>query len=70
MIQAGWLIHAVGQLHNTLALHKKPNGTKEYPASSCCNLIKNYPDVESGMSLLGGWGGENVTISATRSILD
>lgn len=55
-MQAVWLIRLANILNDTLALHKKPNGTREYPAPSCCDLKENYPDVESGMSLLVGWG--------------
>lgn len=57
MTQAGWLIKYVQDLNDEIVLHAKPNGTKEFPAPSCCSLKKNYPDIESGTSLLMGWGG-------------
>ena len=56
-MQAGWLIKYVQDLNDTIVLHHKPNGTREFPAPSCCNLKENYPEIESGMSLLVGWGG-------------
>ena len=70
MVQARWLIQTVDQLHNTLTLHKKPNGTEEFPAPSCCDVIKNYPNVESGMSLLEGMGWGKINVPPTRTILD
>ena len=70
VIQAGWLITQVDILNRTLHLHKKPNGTRDFPASSCCNLKENYPYLTTGMSPLVGWGGDSVTICVTRSILD
>lgn len=70
MIQAGWLITYVEELNTTIALHGKPNGTKEFPAPSCCYLKENYGGVESGMIPLVGWGGDSVTVHVTRSILD
>lgn len=30
-----------------MALHKKPDGTKKYPAISCAELYRNYPTLES-----------------------
>ena len=57
MIQAGWLAAFVQDLNNTITLHNKPNGTRDFPSPSCCNLKENYPEIESGMSSLLGWGG-------------
>lgn len=57
MIQAGWLGAIVKELSDTVNLHKKPNGTRQYPAPSCCNLRENYPELKSGTSLSVEWGG-------------
>lgn len=35
-------------LHYQLELHKKPNGTKEFPAKTCKELSRCYPDLNSG----------------------
>ena len=57
MIQAGWLRRVVNHLNTTLTLHMKPDGTRRFPAPSCCYLKENYPNVESGMSSCLGLGG-------------
>ena len=31
-----------------LELYKKPNGSKEYPAKTCKDLILCYPNLKSG----------------------
>ena len=48
-MQASYLTRLVLDLNETITLHKKPNGTREFPASSCCDLKENYPEVKTGM---------------------
>lgn len=35
-------------LTRTIGLIKTPNGSREYPALSCCDLKHDYPDKKTG----------------------
>jgi len=47
--QARSMVRNVLSINQTINLLKKPNGTKDFPAPSCCKLKDNYPGIKSGM---------------------
>ena len=54
------MLSMVIQLDNmtqTVHLLKRPNGSRQFPARSCCDLKEQYPETESGRwAGQGGWG--------------
>ena len=43
------LMLELDQISNAINLIKMPNGSKAYPALSCCDLKKDYPETKTGL---------------------
>lgn len=42
------MVIELDNMTRTIELLKKPNGTKQFPARSCCELQEEYFDIPSG----------------------
>ena len=49
--QMSSLMVQLDNITNTIQLVKKPNGHRQFPARSCCDLKHDYPNARTGQIL-------------------
>ena len=51
LLQMLSMVIEMDNITRTIELVKRPNGTREFPARSCCELQEQYPGIPSGKKL-------------------
>ena len=72
------MVSVVVELHNmtrTVQLLRKPDGTRQFPSRSCCDLKEQYSDKESGMDmecalLVNVLNNDSFAVCSFRHVLD
>ena len=50
------MVVEMDNMTRTALLLRKPDGSQRFPSRSCCDLIEQYPDKQSGTYVRVSWG--------------